>query len=112
MPAMLSLNAWCAAFFFSSVLFSHNVALRLVLLALGLVAATAAVVQNRRSLSIVPPIWLPFVLWAAWAAVCVFLSVEPERSEKEFVNEVVYAALAFLVCYIGAQAPRAARIFL
>jgi O-antigen ligase len=38
--------------------------------------------------------------------------LEPERSLKEFQNEIGYAALAFWVCYVGAQAPNAARIIL
>jgi O-antigen ligase len=38
--------------------------------------------------------------------------VDPERSGKEFRNEVVYTSFAFFVCYIGAQAKDAARAML
>lgn len=106
----LSLTAWCAALFASSALFSHDVALRLVLLALGLLCATAAALTHRRELRLLPPIWWPFLLWAAWAAFSLTWSIEPGRSEKEFANEIVYVALALFVGYVGAQAPRAERI--
>lgn len=106
----LSLTAWCAAFFAASALFSHDVALRLVLLALGLAFAATAAITHRRELRLLPPIWWPFLLWAGWAALSLTWSIEPERSYKEFRNEIVYVGLAFLVCYIGAQAPRAERI--
>jgi O-antigen ligase len=105
----LSLTAWCAALFASSALFSHDVALRLLLLALGLACAATAAVTHRRELRLVPSIWWAFLLWAGWAALSLTWSIEPARSNKEFLNEIVYVALAFLVCYIGAQAPRAAR---
>jgi len=88
------------------------VALRLVLLALALACAGSAAARQPRSLRILPPVWLPFLLWAGWAALAIIWSVEPGRSAKEFRNEIVYAGLAYFVCYIGAQAPRAARIFL
>ena len=105
----LSLTAWCAAFFAGSALFGHNVALRLVLLALGLACAAVAAARHRRELQLVPSVWWPFLLWAAWTALSLTWSIEPERSDKEFRNEIVYVGLAFLVCYIGAQAPRSAR---
>lgn len=105
----LSLTAWCAALFASSSLFAHDVALRLVLLAAGSICAATAAVTHRRELRLVPPIWWTFLLWGAWAALSLTWSIEPERSDKEFRNEVVYTGLAFLVCYIGAQAPRTAR---
>lgn len=105
----LSLTAWCAALFASSALFAHDVALRLVLLALGLVCAMTAAFTHRRELRLLPPIWWAFLLWAGWAALSLTWSIEPERSAKEFRNEILYAALAFLVCYIGAQAPRTGR---
>lgn len=105
----LSLTAWCAALFASSSLFAHDVALRLVLLAAGSICAATAAVTHRRELRLVPPIWWAFLLWGAWAALSLTWSIEPERSDKEFRNEVVYTGLAFLVCYIGAQAPRTAR---
>jgi O-antigen ligase len=108
--SLSSLAAWTAAFFLSSVLFSHTVALRLILLLLGAGLAVAVVARERRALRVVPAIWLPFALWAAWAALSLTWSLEPRHSEKEFRNEVVYAALALWICYIGAQARGAARI--
>jgi O-antigen ligase len=107
-----SLAAWSAAFFLSTALFSHTVALRLLLLLLGAGLAVAVVARERRKLRLVPAIWLPFALWAAWAAVSITWSLEPRHSEKEFRNEVLYAALALWICYIGAQARNAARIFM
>ncbi len=108
----LSLAAWNAALFLSSALFSHNVALRLILLGLAAVVVAAAIARERRSLQLLPPIWLPLLLWAAWCAVSLLWSLDPERSEKEFRNEIVYTSFAFFVCYIGAQAKDAARVML
>jgi O-antigen ligase len=109
---LASLAAWSAAFFLSSALFSHTVALRLILLLLGAGLAVAVIARERRALRLVPAIWLPFALWAAWAALSLTWSLEPDRSAKEFRNEVVYAALALWVCYIGAQARNAARVIM
>jgi len=108
----LSLAAWSAAFFLSSVMFAHTVALRLLLLLLGAGFAASAVARDWRSLRILPPIWAPFVLWAAWAALSLLWSEEPARSRKEFTNEIVYVAFALWVCYIAAQARDAVRIVL
>lgn len=108
----LSLAAWSAALFLSSALFSHNVALRLVLLALAAVVVAAGIARERRSLRVLPPIWLPLLLWAAWCALSLLWSVEPQLSEKEFRNEIVYTSFAFFVCYIGAQARNAVRVML
>jgi O-antigen ligase len=107
-----SLAAWTAAFFLSSVLFSHTVALRLFLLLLGAGLAIATIARERQAARLVPAIWLPFALWAAWAALSLTWSVEPERSAKELQNEVGYAALALWVCYVGAQARDAVRIIM
>jgi O-antigen ligase len=107
-----SLAAWSAALFLSSVLFSHTVALRLLLLIIGLAFSLWAIAKGRHTIRIVPPLWLPFVLWGGWAALSITWSMEPERSIKEWHNEVVYAALAFWMCFVAAQAPRAARIVL
>jgi O-antigen ligase len=93
-------------------LFSHTVALRLLLLLLGAGLAIAAIVNDRQSIRILPPVWLAFALWAAWAGLSLTWSLEPERSLKEFRNEIGYAALAFWVCYVGAQARNAARVIL
>src|ERR1700694_5330662 len=106
----LSLSAWTTAFFASAVLFSHTVALRLLLLLLGAGLAIATIVNDRKSIRILPPVWLAFALWAAWAWLSLTWSLEPERSLKEFHNEIGYAALALWVCYVGAQAPNATRI--
>src|SRR6266851_2251939 len=108
----LSLSAWTIAFFISAVLFSHTVALRLLLLLLSLGLVIAAIAKDRASIRILPPVWIPFALWAAWAGLSLTWSLEPERSLKEFRNEIGYAALAFWVCYVGAQTRNAARVIL
>jgi len=95
----LSLSAWAAAFFLSAVLFSHTVALRLVLLGLCGALIATAVVKDRASIRILPPIWVAFTLWAAWAWLSLTWSME-----------IGYAALAFWVCYVAAQARNAARV--
>jgi len=84
--------------------------LLLLLLSLGLVIA--AIAKDRSSIRILPPVWIPFALWAAWAGLSLTWSLEPERSLKEFRNEIGYAALAFWVCYVGAQSRNAARVIL
>ena len=104
--------AWTAALFLSSALFAHTVSLRLALLLLGAGLAVGMVARERRALRLAPAIWLPFALWAAWAALSLTWSLEPGRSEKEFRNEVVYTALAVWICFIGAQARNAGRIIL
>lgn len=107
-----SLAAWSAALFLGSTLFSHTVALRLTLLGLGALLCAVTVVRYRSEVSAVPPIWLPFLLWAAWSAASLSWSVEPDRSEKELQNEVVYTGIALWTCYVAAQARDAARILL
>jgi O-antigen ligase len=107
-----SLAAWSAAFFLSSVLFSHTVALRLLLLIIGVAFSLWAIAQNRRTIRVLPPLWLAFALWGAWAALSITWSVEPERSVKEWHNEIAYAAVAFWFCFVAAQASRAPRIIL
>jgi O-antigen ligase len=104
--------AWVAAAFLSASLFSHTVALRLILLLVGAGLAAFAIARDRTNVRLLPQLWLPFLLWAGWAALSVFWSVEPERTMKELRNEVVYTGLALWICFIGAQAPNAARIFL
>src|SRR5437773_3413371 len=108
----LSGAAWVAALFLSAVLFSHTIALRLLLLMAGAVLIIVAIVKDRDSVRILPAIWIPFALWAAWAAFSFTWSVEPERTAKEFRNEIVYSASALWVCFVGAQARDAARIIL
>ena len=104
-------TAWIAALFLASSVFSHTVALRLVLLAAGIVTASIAVAKEK-DLSALPPVWIPFVLWGAWALASLAWSIEPERTLKEWRNEVFYTAAALGICYVGAQARQAERILL
>ena len=101
-----------AALFLAASTFSNTVALRLILLALGVVLASVAVSRHRDALRPVPPIWLPFALWAAWAACSLAWSINPDASFKELKNEIGYTAIGLWICFIGAQAPNAVRIFL
>jgi hypothetical protein len=55
---------------------------------------------------------MPFLLWSAWALTSVTWSLEPERSLKEWRNEVFYTGAALWVCYVAAQTRDAARVFL
>jgi O-antigen ligase len=105
----VSLAAWAAAFFLCAALFSHTVALRLFLLLLGVVLASAGILKQRRMLKVLPSIWLPFLLWGAWAALSISWSLDPARSAKEFQNEIVYCALALWFCFVSAQAADAER---
>jgi O-antigen ligase len=102
--------AWVAALLLASCLFSHTITLRLLLLALGIVLAATVLARNRE-LRALPPIWILFALWAAWAALSLAWSLEPERTLKEWRNEVFYAGATLWVCFVAAQA-REARIFL
>ena len=113
----IAIAAWCAALFLTTVLFSHTVALRLLLLLAGCALIATALARKRWSganadTTFLPPLALPFALWAAWAALSITWSLDPELSGKEFRNEIVYAFLALWLCYVGAQARNAARIFL
>jgi O-antigen ligase len=107
-----SAAAWCAALFLGSTLFSHTVAFRLIVGGLAAVLCILARARERNGVSKLPPIWLPFVLWAAWSAASLAWSLEPERSEKELRNEVIYTSIALWTCYVSAQARDAARAFL
>lgn len=107
-----TLLAWVAALFLAATLFSHTVTLRLWLLAAGIVLASITVARQRNEIRALPPIWLPFALWAIWAALSLSWSIEPDRSLKEWRNEVFYAGAALWICYVCAQTPRAARILL
>jgi O-antigen ligase len=100
-----------AALFLATCAFSHTVALRLMLLAAGIVLASI-VVSKEKQLRGLPPIWIPFVAWGAWALLSLAWSIEPDRSFKEWRNEVFYTAAGLWICYVGAQARRAAPIFL
>ena len=104
--------AWLAVLFLATVLFSHTVALRLLLLVLGLTAAVVLAVRQRGSIRLLPQIWLPFALWAGWALLSLFWSQEPERTAKELRNEIWYAAGALWLCFVAAQARDAPRIML
>ena len=102
--------SWIAALFLSASLFAHTVALRLALLVVGAVLATVFAWRNRADTRLLPPIWLAFLLWAAWAWLSVVWSIEPERTLKELRNEIVYTGAALWVCFVAAQAANATRI--
>ena len=104
--------AWVAALFLGATLFSHTVTLRLWLLAAGIVLASITVARQRNAIHALPPIWIPFALWASWAALSLIWSVEPDRSLKEWRNEVFYSGSAVWICFVAAQTPRAMRVIL
>ena len=66
-----TLLAWVAALFLAASLFSHTIALRLLLLAAGIVLASIIVARRADEIRALPPIWLPFALWALWAALSI-----------------------------------------
>ena len=103
--------AWVAALFLASCVFGHVVSVRLLLLAAG-IALTAFVVSKSRDIRQLPPVWIPFLLWGAWALASLAWSIEPERTFKEWRNEVFYTGAALWICFVGAQARDAVRIFL
>lgn len=103
--------AWICALFLSASLFSGTVALRLLLLLAG-ASLCAWIAWRDRSVRSLPPLWMPFALYALWAALSLSWSIDPDRSAKEFRNEVIYTALAFWMCYVAAQARDAVRIVL
>ena len=107
-----TLLAWVAALLLAACLFSHTVALRMLLLAAGIGLAAIVAVRRGDEIRALPPIWLPFLLWALWAGLSIAWSVEPARSVKEWHNEVLYTGAALWICYVGAQARNGARIFL
>jgi len=110
--SLLNALGWTAALFVASSLFSHDVALRLVLLATATLLGAGVLARERGAVRALPPIWLAWLVFAVWAAASIGWSVEPARSQKEWQNEVVYTALALLACYLGAQAKDAARVFI
>lgn len=110
--SLLNALGWTAALFVASSLFSHDVALRLVLLATATLLGAGVLARERSAVRALPPIWLAWLVFAVWAAASIGWSVEPARSQKEWQNEVVYTALALLACYLGAQAKDAARVFI
>jgi O-antigen ligase len=107
-----SLAALYTALFLGTTLFSHTVALRLIVGGLAVFCCMVTLARAPNGVSELPPIWLPFLLWAAWSATSLVWSVEPERSEKELRNEVIYTGIALWTCYVAAQARHAARIML
>jgi O-antigen ligase len=108
----LNAAGWTAALFVASSLFSHDVALRLVLLAVATLLCAGVLARERGAVNVLPPIWWAWLFFALWAAASITWSLEPARSQKEWQNEVFYTALALVVCYIGAQANDAARAFI
>jgi O-antigen ligase len=99
-----------AALFLAASVFGHTVALRMLLLAAGIVLA-AIVVAKEKDVRALPPIWIAFVLWGAWALLSLAWSVDPGFSWKEWRNEVFYTGAGLWVCYVGAQARHAEKIF-
>jgi uncharacterized membrane protein len=108
----LDLAAWAAALLLSSSLFAHTIALRLLLLLAGLGLVAAAIAKDGRSLRLLPPLWIPIVLWAAWAFASLGWTVEPAHTAKELRSEIGYSLAAFWLCFVAAQARDAARVFL
>lgn len=111
---LVTLAAWCAALFLAATLFSHTVALRLMLLFAGVALAAVAALRARLrgtdpGIAFAPPLLLPFALWAAWAALSLAWTLDPGITRKELQNEVGYAFLAYWLCFVGAQAPVSAR---
>lgn len=107
--SMHTAAAWIAAFFLAASIFGHTVTLRLSLLGIGILLSALAV--SRKDARALPPISLAFAAWGIWAALSLAWSLEPDRTLKEWRNEVFYAGAALWVCYVGAQARDAARIF-
>jgi O-antigen ligase len=107
-----SLSAWTAACCLAASMFAHTVALRLILLAATGVLVSLAAAQERPELRLLPPIWLPFALWALWAGLSVAWSADAIRSIKEYRSEIGYAALTLWSCFVAAQARGSPRVVL
>ena len=82
----LDLAAWAAALLLSSSLFAHTIALRLLLLLACLALVAAAIAKDGRSLRLLPPLWIPIVLWAAWAFASLGWTVEPAHTARDPVR--------------------------
>ena len=113
---LVTLAAWCGAFFLATTLFSHTVALRLLLLFSGILLVAAAAMRARLrsandAITFVPPLLWPFAAWAAWAALSMLWSLDPEVTGKELRNEVMYTFLALCLCFVSAQATIAGRVY-
>jgi O-antigen ligase len=93
--------ACVAALFLASCVFGHMVSVRLLLLGAGIVLS--AIVVFRQEVRALPPIWIPFLLWGGWALLSLSWSLEPERTLKEWRNEVFYTGTALWVCFVSAQ---------
>jgi O-antigen ligase len=107
--------AGCAALFLASTLFSHTVALRLLLILGGGVLVVAQVWRARRrgaggAIELLPPLLVPIGLWAGWAILSLAWSIDPSLTSKELRNEIGYALAAYWLCWAAAQAPAAPRV--
>ncbi len=109
MPGMwiVNIQSVAAAGFLAASLFSHTVALRLICLALAVILALVMVGsdvrQGRARSQLLPPAAMAFFVWAVWCGLSLLWSMEPDRSEKEFRNEIVYAGLAYWSCFVAGQ---------
>jgi O-antigen ligase len=103
--------ALVAALFLGSSMFGGTVALRLMLLGTALVLTGILAFRPGNDIRLLPPIWLPFLLWGAWALLSLTWSLEPDRTWKEWRNEIFYTGAALWVCYVAAQARRTIRVF-
>jgi O-antigen ligase len=101
-----------AALFLASSMFGGTVALRLLLLGTALLLTGILAFRPGKDIRQLPPIWLPFLLWGAWALLSLTWSLEPDRTWKEWRNEIFYTGAAVWICYVGAQARNAPRVFL
>jgi len=81
--------------------FPGTVTLRLLCLALAFVIALSQYVQLLRNGAAPPwPCKLPFVLWAAVAAVSLAYAVDPAYSAAEVKNEIGYTMMAFVSFFV------------
>jgi O-antigen ligase len=74
------------------------------------IVLTSVLLVRHRNLRSLPGIWLAFLLWGVWAAASLLWSIEPDRTLKEWRNEVFYAGAALWVCFVAAQTRKAERI--
>ena len=104
---IVNIQSVAAAGFLAASLFSHTVALRLICLALAVILALVMVGsdvrQGRARSQLLPPAAMAFFVWAVWCGLSLLWSMEPDRSEKEFRNEIVYAGLAYWSCFVAGQ---------
>ena len=91
------------AIFIASLQLPGTVALRLSLLAL-LVAL--ALVDITRLRAVPRPIVIALVLWAALSGLSLVNAINLAYSSREFLNEIVYTSIAFLVFFILAASLR------